>query len=216
MNCQEFWESNPEMHMEGGGAQHGAGGTDSAQHAAECQSCAAQLRRHQALKGGLRTMAAQLRHLEAPARVEAGLLAAYRTQKRVMTGRARRHWWVPVFSWAATAAALIAVAVLLLNPSQPPSPARRPVPGSVELASAGAPDFDANASAETDDDFIPLPNAENLDPDEEVNVVRMEVPRSTMMAVGLPVSADRVSELVEADVMVGADGVARAIRFVDE
>jgi hypothetical protein len=37
-----------------------------------------------------------------------------------------------------------------------------------------------------------------------------------MLSVGLAVSADRVSELVEADVVLGADGLARAIRFVDE
>jgi hypothetical protein len=37
-----------------------------------------------------------------------------------------------------------------------------------------------------------------------------------MLEVGLAVSADRVSELVEADVVLGPDGLARAIRFVDE
>jgi hypothetical protein len=47
-------------------------------------------------------------------------------------------------------------------------------------------------------------------------MVRVEVPRSAMLEVGLAVSADRVSELVEADVVLGPDGLARAIRFVDE
>ena len=216
MNCQEFWETIPDMYPEGGGARPGVQELDLARHAGACASCAAKLRLHQTLEAGLRGMAEQMRHVEAPARVEAGLLAAYRTQKRVMTGRIREYWWVPAISWAATAAALIAVAVLLLNPSQRPMPAPQRAPGAVEMASVDTSDPDSNASAETDDGFIPLPNAENLDPDEEVNVVRMEVPRSTMMAVGLPVSADRVSELVEADVMVGADGMARAIRFVDE
>jgi hypothetical protein len=71
-------------------------------------------------------------------------------------------------------------------------------------------------AADEDDGFIPLPNARRLDPNEDVNVVRVEVPRSAMLSVGLAVSADRVSELVEADVVLGADGLARAIRFVDE
>ncbi|HEV2448545.1 MAG TPA: hypothetical protein VGS58_21580 [Candidatus Sulfopaludibacter sp.] len=51
---------------------------------------------------------------------------------------------------------------------------------------------------------------------DDLNVVRVEVPRSAMPAAGLPVSADRASELVEADVMPGSDGIARAVRFVSE
>jgi len=36
-----------------------------------------------------------------------------------------------------------------------------------------------------------------------------------MIALGLDVSADRASELVEADVMLGSNGVARAVRFLE-
>ncbi len=206
MNCQDFWDSRTEAD----------GGSELAKHAAGCESCAAQLRRHRMLAAGLNALSAEMRHVEAPARVEAGLLAAYRTQKRILTRKSPLQWWLPAISWAATAAALIAVAVLLMNPSRPPMPAHRAAPGTVETASAETTDADGNGQADNEDGFIPLPNAEKLDPDEEVNVVRMEVPRSTMMAVGLPVNVDRVSELVEADVMLGADGMARAIRFVDE
>jgi hypothetical protein len=45
-------------------------------------------------------------------------------------------------------------------------------------------------------------------------LVRVELPRSTLMRFGLPVDTDRASERVKADVLVGADGIARAIRFV--
>ena len=48
-----------------------------------------------------------------------------------------------------------------------------------------------------------------------MDIVHVEVPRSAMLAVGLDVSADRADEMVEADVMLGADGVARAVRFLD-
>jgi hypothetical protein len=63
--------------------------------------------------------------------------------------------------------------------------------------------------------FIPLPNAARLADTEDVNVVRVEVPRSAMIALGLEVSPERASELVAADVMLGPDGLARAVRFLD-
>ena len=36
-----------------------------------------------------------------------------------------------------------------------------------------------------------------------------------MMQVGIEVSPERADETVRADVMVGSDGLARAVRFVD-
>jgi len=55
-----------------------------------------------------------------------------------------------------------------------------------------------------------------MEPGEEVNLVRVELPRSSMIALGFTVSAERAAEPVEADVMLGLDGVARAVRFVNE
>jgi hypothetical protein len=45
-------------------------------------------------------------------------------------------------------------------------------------------------------------------------LVRMTVPASAMRAVGLPVGDDHLSDPVQADVLVGQDDLARAIRFV--
>lgn len=45
-------------------------------------------------------------------------------------------------------------------------------------------------------------------------LVRVELPRSAMVSFGLPVNMERYSEKVKADVLVSADGLARAIRFV--
>jgi hypothetical protein len=63
--------------------------------------------------------------------------------------------------------------------------------------------------------FIPLPNSEAVQANEDMDVVHVEVPRSAMLAVGLEVSEDRAGEMVQADVMLGSDGVARAVRFLD-
>lgn len=48
----------------------------------------------------------------------------------------------------------------------------------------------------------------------DAQMVRVELPRSAMASFGLPVNMDRSDQRVKADVLVGADGLARAIRFV--
>jgi hypothetical protein len=40
------------------------------------------------------------------------------------------------------------------------------------------------------------------------------MPRATLASFGLPVNAERASELIKADILIGDDGLARAIRFV--
>jgi hypothetical protein len=47
-------------------------------------------------------------------------------------------------------------------------------------------------------------------------VVRVQVPRSTLISMGLPMNVESSRELVKADVVVGDDGVARAIRLVHD
>ncbi|HYP26245.1 MAG TPA: hypothetical protein VE262_05970 [Blastocatellia bacterium] len=46
------------------------------------------------------------------------------------------------------------------------------------------------------------------------HIVRVELPRSAMTSFGLPVNHERSESRVKADVLIGEDGLARAIRFV--
>lgn len=62
--------------------------------------------------------------------------------------------------------------------------------------------------------FMPLGYAGPINLQDGGQLVRVELPRSAMLSMGLPVNMDRYSERVKADVFVGADGFARAIRFV--
>ena len=63
-------------------------------------------------------------------------------------------------------------------------------------------------------DFLPLSEASNLDPLESGQVVRVELPRSALVSFGLPMNVERADEPITADVLLGEDGVARAVRFV--
>jgi hypothetical protein len=62
-------------------------------------------------------------------------------------------------------------------------------------------------------DFILL-NYDESGIGSDAQMVRVELPRSAMANFGLPVNVDRSDQRVKADVLLGADGLARAIRFV--
>jgi hypothetical protein len=95
-----------------------------------------------------------------------------------------------VFTWAAVAAAA-ALALALVPAKHSPSP--------VEAKEVVTP-------------FIPLMAVQP--PFERGEVVRVVVPAEMMRDVGLPVTDAQLTGQVEADVLVGQEGLARAIRFV--
>jgi hypothetical protein len=63
-------------------------------------------------------------------------------------------------------------------------------------------------------DFLPVGYTSPMNLQDGGQVMRVELPRSALAGFGLPVNMDRVNERVKADVLVGRDGQARAIRFV--
>ncbi len=69
----------------------------------------------------------------------------------------------------------------------------------------------AKKSTEIKTDFIALSYAGNPDSGQ---IVRVKVPSSMMVTLGLVASVERPSNLVDAEVLVGDDGLTRAIRFI--
>jgi hypothetical protein len=204
MSCEEFWNEMPEF-ASGGNAEH--------EHVKECPQCAGLIDRQRRLALGLRTMANDWRAVAAPPRVEANLIDAFRREMTAAGPRSARMQPLPILTWIGAAAALMAMAawlgpsVVSRRTAAPPAAHHAPA-AAVELAAL-------TDDAAYDDGFLPLPNTERVGPNDDVNVVRMELPRSAMLVVGLDVNPERVSETVEAEVMLGPDGLARAVRFVD-
>lgn len=63
-------------------------------------------------------------------------------------------------------------------------------------------------------DFLPVNYGGPMNLQDGGQIVRVELPRAALLNFGLPVNMARADERVKADVVVGADGLARAIRFV--
>jgi hypothetical protein len=71
-----------------------------------------------------------------------------------------------------------------------------------------------HASNEIATDFMPLGDVNALGLQDGGQIIRVKLPRSTLVRFGFPANMDRYNENVKADVIVGVDGLARAIRFV--
>jgi hypothetical protein len=63
-------------------------------------------------------------------------------------------------------------------------------------------------------DFFPVGDVSALNLQDGGQLVRVELPRSALARFGLPVNMERANQRVKADVLFSADGLARAIRFV--
>jgi len=88
------------------------------------------------------------------------------------------------------------------RPKNPPKRARRKAP------------VDSSDEAEVFTRFFPLREGEDFTALDSMQLVRVELPGSALSEVGLPVDPETVNEPVKADVVLGQDGLARAIRFV--
>ena len=255
MNCHDFETAAGELAA--GRLMDAAQRERAFAHTTSCSRCAARLSDERALTAGLR-LVANTSVEEAPARIEATVLAAFRQNASVpeighlKTTRAR--WIYAAASAAAIAliAALIALFASRTSESQQPelqkainpsptvpdaprqaAPPQQTSPASPESVAASKPkrstDRARNLSrsrpqpnranratfdAEIATDYIPLMNRELFAQMDGGQVMRVELPRSALMSFGLPMDMERASERIKADVVVGNDGLARAIRFV--
>lgn len=137
---------------------------------------------------------------EAPSHVKECLLQEFRRR----SAHRHRMVWFPATGIAGVAAALV---ILLVMPKHP-----APFPVNARVASA---DSSAAVSADPDSDFYPLPEAEGLPPVENATIIRVQLPVESLQSMGLDVNADNSTDQVQADILLGQDGLARAVRFVE-
>jgi hypothetical protein len=156
--------------------------------------------RDEGLTAALRALGQDDQRLGASMGVEARL----RAQVRAIGLRRRRRRFVAVYGIAA--ALVLAVSIPLWRTSLRQQPAT--LRSSVETPAAVA----ANEAAT---EFLPL--TYRSVPIGDARIVRLEVPRTALASFGLAANESVGSSspgTVLADVLVGEDGLARAVRFV--
>ncbi|HZG54085.1 MAG TPA: hypothetical protein VEZ40_18420, partial [Pyrinomonadaceae bacterium] len=88
-------------------------------------------------------------------------------------------------------------------------------PGEGESAANHASGATKPNEAESVTEFLPLvAGAPASTPLESGQLIRVQLPRAALSSLGLPLNAERGNEPVKADVLLGNDGRAHAIRFV--
>lgn len=158
------------------------------------------------VRTALRRLARATEVPAAPPEREAELLRAFDgLASPVRRGPQRRAgaWWL---------SALAAATALLVTTVMPAVSGRRaPPPGRVDAHEAAA-SRGVRASLPVGD-FMPWPGAASLPPLESGELVRMDLPVSVLPSLGVAPPAGHVTA-VTADVVIGQDGLARAVRFV--
>jgi len=100
-----------------------------------------------------------------------------------------------------------------------PHPGRRTPSLKLRLASSRAGAAVENAEQSKPDseaitDFIPLTYLTRSTAIESGQVMRVKVPVSTFIALGVPINNQHADELVNAELVIGDDGVMRAVRLL--
>ena len=154
------------------------------------------------LQSELAQLRAVLNAVEAPEVDETALRAKFLEmhRRRAQNGIAQHAGGAARFRFAAAAAVVLAVGGVLAAIALRGERTASVVPVAAE-APAAAP---APVSA-----FQPLPNSPSLSPSSSYNVVRVRIPLSAFAVV----PGTEQGGSIEADLLVGEDGLARAIRF---
>ena len=100
-----------------------------------------------------------------------------------------------------------------------PKQRRRPSIDPTELQASNGRSRNNNVQsnhAEVATEFMPLGYLNPRSLEDGGQIVRVEVPRTTLASFGLPMNMERYNEKVKADILLGVDGRAQAIRFVQD
>jgi hypothetical protein len=233
MSCDTLREAIVEL---GRGQDVGRGTAAAVEtHVAHCRTCAARLERERELSIGLRVLASQSATNAVSGDLERALLDAFR-QRQSRTVHQGVSAWIPR---AVAAVALVGVGLWLLQPGGENPIVAEPEPVRTVQSAAPPPGAEATLRADptaspveatkrpnrpqrprpsgfvTAEGFVMLPAAANLPAFESGEIVRMELPVTALPAYGLEIAPETRRSAVEADLLVGQDGQARAIRLVN-
>jgi hypothetical protein len=163
-------------------------------HVRGCPGCAQRLAQERALTAGLRGVAGSTREARPSPAIEGALLAAFAQRRDVAAAPA-----APLRRWLAAAAAVLFLAGTAFYARHDFERARTRDAVSASAAAGNA--------------FVPWPGSEVLPAFESGQLLRVELPASVLPLLGLVHAGAVNNKTVTADVLVGQDGLARAVRL---
>jgi hypothetical protein len=229
MNCVQFGELLPDLDRPGTRGSEQC--EEALAHAEICSRCAALMMEAESLNFGLRKLAETTVGAEAPPRVEQALLAEFRRAKSARVGR---NWQRDLAVLAIAALVLLAVGLGIYRHQirTGGGVANSPVAlngsaASPELATAATGEQNpgtaqpSNAVSDSSDNeyataFVPLPYADDPSETQGGAVVRVNLPRASLVSMGVPVAGLNPGGHVIADLMLSEDGTPQAIRLVSQ
>jgi len=187
-----------------------------AEHAARCANCAALQESWQEARVALQALRETTRDAETPHRVEMRLRHEFGMRHR--TAKARS---AAVFAaWALAAAAVLFAGISwwnwrLAQTQHIDVSARNGEKTNVQAPAVPATDTSEDAilvAGNEGGDFTLLPGSFPQDMDDSA-IVRVGMQRGALSALGLPVNEERVSDWIQVDLLVGQDGLPKAVRL---
>lgn len=187
-----------------------------AEHAAQCPSCAALQESWEETRTALQALRETTRDAETPQRVEMRLRHEFGMRHR--TARARS---ATIFAaWALATAAVVVAGVSWWNWKLAQSHQADVSAGNTVKSDAVTPaplvtDTPEDATFVADNEageFTLLPGSLPQDTDDSA-IVRVGMQRGALSALGLPVNEERVSDWIQVDLLVGQDGLPKAVRL---
>ena len=193
-------------------------------HVGTCPRCSRQLADETTLSAELRLLASSMADEKPSPQVEAALLSAYRRSllsHQALGAASYSRRFSHFRSWIALAGSAAAIFVVVLYSSYLAGLLPEGLTDRSEIAERDGNDrpqslaqVSARRGSEVTTNFIPVIPCQISDCMDRGQLVRVVLPRSSLLYFGLPTNEGLLHEGVVADLLISEDGVARAIRFV--
>lgn len=214
MDCAEFEEVLHDMDRPGTAGL--AMRERALAHAEGCGRCGLRMIESEALDFALHTMSVRDEAREASPHVETELLREFRRQRATPRMRMAR-WQVALAGVAAIALLALGLtrARFALGPRQPVTNIGSPSTTNEPYSVVNDPQLAELTDAEEGTAFVRLPYADDSASLEGGAVLRVTMPRSALISMGLPISG-AAGEQIPAELVVSEDGTPQAIRLISQ
>lgn len=182
------------------------------EHARDCRECGVRLANERMLTAGLGLLADEHLEMVPPPALKAALMTKYKNQF-VYRQRVRILW--RAVAAAAACLALVTLVPLATRGKLQSSAFDNRALELIAIDADTALQFGNGEDGNGTEPFIAIPYAEPLAPYERTELQRVKLTRGTLLAMGLATEVPDADEPMNAELIVGEDGIPRAVRILN-